>query len=78
MDSSQITTEQAAKLFAVIRPTVGYLSRLVQRMERRGFPPDDQLLQLATAAFDRMYHLSMTLHYMSVKEGVGRSGPRKE
>jgi hypothetical protein len=72
MDSSQITTEQAAKIKDAIGPAFGYLSLLVRRMERRGFPPDDQLFKIATAAQDRMQHLWITLHYMSIKEGVGR------
>ena len=77
MDSSQITTDQAAKIKDAIGPAFGYLSRLVQRMERRGFPPDDQLFKLATAAHDRMQHLWITLHYMSIKEGVWRPAKRK-
>jgi len=59
MDSSQLTTEQAAKIRDAIGPTVGYLCRLVRRMERRGFPPDDKLFKLATEAYDKMYHLSI-------------------
>lgn len=32
IDSSQLTTEQAAKINDAISPTVGYLCRLVRRM----------------------------------------------
>jgi hypothetical protein len=71
MDSSQLTTEQAAKNRDAIGPTVGYLCRLVRRMERRGFPPDDELFKLATEAYDKMYHLSSDLHYRSIQSGVG-------
>jgi hypothetical protein len=72
MDSSQITTEQAEKIKDAIGPAFGYLSRLVRRMERRGFPPDDKLSQLATAAYDRMHHLWIDRHYRSCRSGVGR------
>jgi hypothetical protein len=71
VDSSQITTEQAEKIKDAIGPAHGYLTRLVRRMERRGFPPDDRLFQLAREAQDRMQHLWITLHYMSIKRGVG-------
>jgi hypothetical protein len=77
VDSSQITTEQAAKIKDAIGPAFGYLSRLVQRMDRRGFPPDDRLFQLATQAQDRMQHLWITLHSMSIKQGVGRKPKAK-
>jgi hypothetical protein len=73
MDSSQITTEQAEKIKDAIGPAFGYLSRPVQRIERRGFPPDDKLFQLASAAYDRMHHLWGDLHYRSCRSGVGRA-----
>ena len=41
-------------------------------MEKRGFSPDDRLLQLVTQAQAVMQDLSMELHYVSCKRGVGR------
>ena len=76
MESSQLTTEQTTKIRDAIGLTVGYLSRLVRRMERRGLPPDDMLFKLATEAYDKMYHLSIDLHYRSIQSGVGHP-PRK-
>jgi len=71
MDSSHLTTAQAGKIRDAIGPTVGYLCRLVRRMERRGFPPDDKLFRLATEAYDKIYHLSIDLHNRSIQSGVG-------
>lgn len=46
MDSSQLTHEQARRIHDAIGPTVGYLSRLLDRMDKRHFPPDDKLRRL--------------------------------
>jgi len=75
MESSQLTTEQTTKIRDAIGPTVGSC-RLVRRMEPRGLPPADMLFKLATEAYDKMYHLSIDLHYRSIQSGVGHP-PRK-
>jgi len=55
-------------------PTLGYLSRLVQRLDARSFPADDRLYVAALKAQAAMSELVMTLHYMTC-DGVG--GPAR-
>ena len=70
-DSSQLTHEQARRIHDAIGPTVGYLSRLLDRMDKRHFPPDDKLRRLATDAFHALKDLAMDTHYRSCRSGVG-------
>ena len=46
--------------------------RVKTRMNRRGFPLTDELLRATNAAYDRAHALTMCLHYLSSKSGVGR------
>jgi hypothetical protein len=63
----------AAALCRGISPGLRYLVRLRSRMERAGFLPDDPLFQLVSKAYDAVQHLSVHLHYLSCKSGVGRA-----
>jgi hypothetical protein len=72
MDSSHLTPQQAEALTAKIAPMVGYLHSLVNRMERTGFPPDDDLFRLTQEAHQKLHHLRMHLHYLSCEQRVGR------
>jgi hypothetical protein len=76
MDSGDLTTEQAAQMHKSLFRLANYLSRVVKRMERRGFPPDDPIFQSARRAYDAVCSFSMDLHYLSCKSGVGNP-PRK-
>jgi hypothetical protein len=68
---------QAGRVHESLGPSVRYLHRLKARMLKVGFTPDDLLYQLVTQAYDTMQVLSMQLHYLSCKSGVGRpSGQR--
>jgi hypothetical protein len=77
-----LATRYGRLLRRILRPArVGLRAHLdspviVRRMERRGFPPDDELFKLATEAYEKMYHLSIDLHCRSIQSGVG-SPPRK-
>ena len=51
---------------------VGYLYRLLRRMEKVGFKRSDRLIDLATRAYDAVHALSVETHYLSCKSGVGR------
>lgn len=73
MQQGDLKDWQAKRLHEALGPTVGYLSRLQARMEKRGFPPNDPLFQLVGKARDAMQHLCMELHYLSCRNGVGRS-----
>ena len=72
MDSHDLTPEQLHALTERLRPTLGYLNRLLRRMEAEGFPPHDKLLRTATEAEDRLQHLLTVLHYLGCPESAGR------
>jgi hypothetical protein len=72
MDSRQLTAEQAAKTREQLLPSLRYLQALRNRVQQRGFPPDDRLRQLVEQAHDAVHRLIVDLHYRSVGEGVWR------
>jgi hypothetical protein len=72
MDSSNLTMEQAAQMHKSLFRLANYLSRMVKRMERTGFPPNDPLFKSASRAYDAVCSVCMDLHYLSCKSGVGR------
>ena len=76
MDSSDLTPEQLHALTERLRPTLGYLNRLLARMATEGFPPHDKLLRTASEAEDRLQHLLTVLHYLGCAEATGRRGIR--
>jgi hypothetical protein len=45
-------------------------------MQSRGFPPDDNLLRLTANAYDALHALTVSLHYLSCEDGLGRK-PRR-
>src|SRR2546426_693650 len=65
----KLTREQAERLNESLRPTLGYLHRLCDRMNRVGFAPDDEVLRLAQAARDSLLELTVRLHYLSCDPG---------
>ena len=65
MNSRDLTREQLAELAEKTRDMRSYLYNLQHRMERQHFPVDDPLFVQAKAAFDKVQHLWITLHYMS-------------
>jgi len=72
MDANDLTTEQAAKIRAALVPTLSYLGRLRERMDKTGFTPDDKLRGLTSQAYNALHHLCVELHYLSCSGGVGR------
>jgi hypothetical protein len=72
VDSTHLRPWQAKALYAALRPALGFLYRLQQRMEKRGFPPNDKLLRLTANACDALHSLCIELHYLSCMSGVGR------
>jgi hypothetical protein len=71
MDSAPIVRWQAAKLREAVRPTVGYLYRLRERMTRVGFLPSDPLFKRVDRAYDAMHALFVELHYLACAEAGG-------
>jgi hypothetical protein len=76
MDCSQLTIAQAEAMRNRLAPYLRYLRRVRKRMDCRGFPLTDELLQATGAAYDSAHALAMKLHYLSCKSGVGRQ-PRE-
>ena len=74
MNSRDLTPEQAEALLNRLGPVLGYLNRVRSRMEQRHFPSDDRLYRMIVEARDKMHSLTVELHYMSCKGGVGRPG----
>ena len=72
VDSSHLNPWQAKLMCAALRPTLGYLYRLRDRMEKRRFPPTDKLLCLTTAAYKALHALTIELHYLSCGGAVYR------
>jgi hypothetical protein len=73
MDSDKLTTEQAGQMHKSLFRLANYLSRVVKRMERTGFPPNDPLFKSARRAYDGVCSFCMDLHYLSCKSGVGKT-----
>ena len=72
MDSNDLTTKQAADMHRSLFRLANYLSRVVKRMEKAGFPTDDPLYRSARRAYDAVCSLCVDQNYMSCKSGVGR------
>jgi hypothetical protein len=75
VDSSQLKPWQAKVMCAALRPALGYLYRLRERMEPRGFVASDNLFLLTTTAYEALHALTIVLHYMSGGGGVYREPP---
>ena len=76
MDSGHLKPWQPKLRCAALRPTLGYLYRLRERMEKRRFPPEDKLLRLTATAYQALHALTIELHYMSCGGGVYRKPQR--
>jgi hypothetical protein len=72
--AERIKRAHAEKVHQYLGPTVGYLHRLRERMEKVGFVPSDRLYERVTEAYNAMHALSMHLHYISC-EGTGMTLP---
>jgi hypothetical protein len=78
MRSDDITPAQAEQIKVRIRPMMGYLGRLKERMHRRRFPHDDLLFLTVVKAYDAIHELNVHVHYLSCSSGVGRVPPKTE
>jgi hypothetical protein len=77
VDSETTTIAQAQRMHDALAPTLGYLTRLQQRMDRVGFIPADPLYRDVRAAHDVMHALVSRLHYMTCESGVGQVNDRR-
>jgi imidazolonepropionase-like amidohydrolase len=64
MKSTDLTREQIEAILAKLTPTLGYLTRLSARMDRKGFG-DDRLAADVRKAQQAMQDLRMRLHSLS-------------
>jgi hypothetical protein len=71
VDQYSIKRWQAKKIHAALHPSLNYLLRLRQRMEKTGFPPNDPYYQHVCRAYDSMQTLVNQTHYLTCN-GVGR------
>jgi hypothetical protein len=78
MDSGDLTTAQAETMGVALGPYLRYLHRVKRRMEVRSFPMTDELFQATNAAYDAAHGLTVSLHYLWCKSGVGRPARSKE
>jgi hypothetical protein len=70
----QLTRDQSKLVDNRLRPMLGYLNKMLDRMHTVGFLPDDKLLRLVVEARDAMHGLCVELHYASCGHGVGKRG----
>ena len=72
MNSDDLTTEQAGQIADRVTAMLGYLTRLRERMDKRGFEPQDSFYRAVADAHHAVHCLSVRAHYLSCKSGVGR------
>jgi hypothetical protein len=72
MNSSDLTPEQCKIIGDRLRPILRYLHALRNRVQQQAFPQDDKVRRLVEAAHDNVHHLSVELHYLGIRSGVGR------
>ena len=68
--ATELTRDQSDALLAKLRPTLLYLNRLVDRMDKAGFAPDGDLRSFT--ARDAMHRLTVEIHYVSCRGSAGR------
>ena len=72
MDLSDLTPQQAAELAGRLQPMLGFLTRLTNRMQKRGWRASDAAYQAAWHARDGLHELCVRLRYAGC--GPGRAG----
>jgi hypothetical protein len=70
--AGKIRRSQAKELHRRLQPSLGYLYRLRERIQKVGFVPNDKLYALVSNAYESMHALCVEVHYMSC-EGTGKT-----
>ena len=65
MDLSDLTPHQARDLANRLQPMLGYLTRLTNRMQHRGWAANDEAYRAAWNARDGLHDLMVRLRYRS-------------
>jgi len=76
VDSSDVTPEQADALADRIGPMCGYVTRLTNRLQQRGWPGSDPLYVDARAAQDALHRLHLALRELERRRAVESQGRR--
>ena len=71
MESSSLQPEQVERMLAVVLRQRDYLSRLIERMRVKRFPPDDPVYRAALAAYEKTSNLCVV---MAKFRGDGNDG----
>jgi hypothetical protein len=61
VDSSQLTSEQFERMFAMVSQHRDYLWRLVERMRVRRFPADDPVYRAALTTYEKASNLCVVI-----------------
>ena len=77
MDTDDVKHWQAKKIDAALRPTLGYLFHLRERMQKKGFAPGDPYYQAVCRAYDAMHAVCVRTHYLTCHR-VGRPDEEDE
>lgn len=72
MTSADLTSTQATQLRDFVARRLRYLNRLLDRMQRVRWLPEDDMFQAVICARDAMQDLHVAAHYAGRKSGVGR------
>lgn len=72
MTRDEITTKQAEKIYLALRPTLGFLTQLEERLTALGFSSTDDFYRKVLDARDAFHRLTVETHYRSCGSGVGR------
>ena len=70
MDLSSLTPQQTADLANRLAPMLGYLTRLTDRMQKRGWKSSDPAYVAAWAARDAVHELHVRVRYASCGPGT--------
>jgi hypothetical protein len=69
VDCSQLQPEQVERMLTAIMQQRDYLTRLVERMRVRRFPPDDPVYLAALGAMEKMSNLCVVMAKFRKPEG---------
>ena len=72
MDSRNLTAEHLEDVRKRVLGILRYLNRLVDRMHKLAFPPEDETFMAAVAARNALHHLTVKLHYLACDNQAGR------
>jgi hypothetical protein len=78
MESHDLTPAQRERLQAQLHPMLGYLNKLLHRMQNKGFPLDDPLWQLVSRAQKTMQSLVTEIRCQASESSQNRVRPSSD